>query len=60
MDTLTPEQRYYYEADLKIVRDTINQIRGAYEVGEEKGQAEARAEGRAEDCLKENWIRQGG
>ena len=35
--TLTPQQRYDYEADLKMVRDTINQIRGAYEDGEEKG-----------------------
>lgn len=35
--TLTPEQRYHYEADVKIVRDTLNQIRGAYQDGEETG-----------------------
>ena len=54
--TLTPEQRYHYEADVKIVRDTLNQIRGAYQDGEEngekrgleKGRAEGRAEGLAE------------
>ena len=56
--TLTPEQRYHYEADVKIVRDTLNQIRGAYQdgeetgkeigikIGEEKGRAEGRAEGK--------------
>ncbi len=46
--TLTPEQRYHYEADLKIVRDTINQIRGAYQDGEETGIEIGRIEGRAE------------
>ena len=45
--TLTPEERYYYEADLKIARDTINQIRGAYLEGLAKGLAEA--EGMAEE-----------
>ena len=35
--TLTPQQRYDYEADLKMVRDTINQIRGAYEDGVDRG-----------------------
>ena len=32
--TLTPEQRYHYEADVKNARDTLNQIRGAYQEGE--------------------------
>ena len=35
--TLTPEQRYHYEADVKNARDTLNQIRGAYQDGEENG-----------------------
>ncbi|MDE7351123.1 MAG: PD-(D/E)XK nuclease family transposase [Muribaculaceae bacterium] len=46
--TLTPQQRYEYEADVKMVRDTINQIRGAFQDGENKGHAEGHAEGRAE------------
>ena len=44
--TLTPEQRYHYEADVKNARDTLNQIRGAYQDGEQKGRAEGRAEGK--------------
>ena len=55
--TLTPEQRYHYEADVKIARDTLNQIRGAYEDGEEIGERRGleigRAEGRAEGELIE-------
>lgn len=35
--TLTPEERYHYEADVKNARDTLNQIRGAYQDGEENG-----------------------
>lgn len=35
--TLTPEERYHYEADVKNARDTLNQIRYAYNEGEEKG-----------------------
>ncbi|MDE6479124.1 MAG: Rpn family recombination-promoting nuclease/putative transposase [Muribaculaceae bacterium] len=46
--TLTPEQRYHYEADVKNARDTLNQIRGAYQEGEAKGRAEGEAKGRAE------------
>ncbi|MDE6478686.1 MAG: Rpn family recombination-promoting nuclease/putative transposase [Muribaculaceae bacterium] len=46
--TLTPEQRYHYEADVKNARDTINQIRGAYQEGEAKGRAEGKAEGEAD------------
>ena len=62
--TLTPEQRYHYEADVKIVRDTLNQIRGAYQDGEEngekrgleKGRAEGLAEGRAEGLAEGEQI----
>ncbi len=36
--TLTPEERYHYEADVKNARDTLNQIRYAYNEGEEKGE----------------------
>ena len=50
--TLTPQKRYDYEADVKMVCDTINQISGAYEDGEEKGRAEGRAEDRAEGPLE--------
>ncbi len=46
--SLKPEERYHYEADLRIARDTINQIRGAYQDGEEKGFQKGRAEGKAE------------
>ena len=47
--TLTPEQRYHYEADVKNARDTLNQIRGAFQDGEQKGRQEGLAEGRAEE-----------
>lgn len=47
--TLTPEERYHYETDLKNARDTINQIRGAFQEGEEKGRGEGRAEGRLQE-----------
>ncbi len=47
--TLTPEQRYHYEADIKNARDTLNQIKGAFQDGEQKGRQEGRAEGRAEE-----------
>ncbi len=46
--SLTPEERYHYEADVKNARDTINQIRGAFQDGERKGRAEGKAEGKAE------------
>ena len=46
--TLTPQQRYDYEADVKIVRDTLNQIRGAYQDGEQKGFMKGEQKGRAE------------
>ncbi len=52
VDSLTPEERYDYEAALRIVRDTINQIRGAYLAGIEAGVAEARAEGKARERQK--------
>ena len=42
--TLTPEQRYHYEADVKNARDTLNQIRGAFMDGEQKGRAEEKKE----------------
>ena len=42
--TLTPEERYHYEADVKNVRDTLNQIRGAYQDGEKKGREEGKME----------------
>ena len=47
--TLTPEQRYHYEADVKNARDTLNQIRGAFMDGEQKGLQKGRAEGRIEE-----------
>ena len=50
--TLTPQQRNDYEADVKIVRDTINQIRGAYEDGEEKGEKRGFEKGRAEEMRR--------
>lgn len=40
--TLSPEQRYHYEADVKNARDTLNQIRGAYQEGEKKGREEGK------------------
>ncbi len=46
--TLTPEQRYHYEADIKNARDTLNQIKGAFQDGEQKGRQEGRAEERQE------------
>ncbi len=52
VDSLTPEERYVYEADLKIVRDTINQIRGAYLAGIAVGTAEARVEGKESERQK--------
>lgn len=42
--TLTPEERYSYEADVKNARDTLNQIRFAYDDGLAKGRAETLAE----------------
>ena len=59
--TLTPEQRYHYEADVKNARDTLNQIRGAYQEGENKGRAEGRAEEKkyiARKMLKEGLSSQ--
>lgn len=50
--TLTPAERWSYDADVKNARDTLNQIRGAYQDGEEKGRAEGRAEGRVETKLE--------
>ncbi len=69
MASLTPEERYHYEADVKIARDTVNQLRGAFQEGEEKGfkkgHAEGKAEGKAEGRVEErkeiarNMIRDG-
>lgn len=44
MSSLTPEERYHYEADVKNARDTLNQIRGAFKDGEQKGRAEGKKE----------------
>ena len=50
--SLTPTERYSYEADVKNARDALNRMRGAmqegFENGHAKGLAEGRAEGRAE------------
>ncbi len=35
--SLTPEERYSYDADVKNARDTLNQMRYAFNQGEEKG-----------------------
>ncbi len=64
-DALTPEERYYYEADLKIARDTINQLRWAYQAGFNKGYSEGIAEMKADGISKiqkevaTNMIREG-
>ncbi len=42
--TLTPAERWSYDADVKNARDTLNQIRGAYQDGESKGRAEEKLE----------------
>ncbi len=39
--TLTPEERYHYEADVKNARDTLNQIRGAFQEGMAKERQES-------------------
>ncbi len=51
--SLSPEERRSYEADVKNTRDTLNQLRGAYQDGEKKGRAEGRAEGRAQGKKEE-------
>ncbi len=56
-DALTPEERYYYEADLKIARDTINQLRWAYQQGFNKGYAEGLAE--VQKDVARNMIKDG-
>ncbi len=56
-DSLTPEERYYYEADLKIARDTINQLRWAYQQGYNKGYAEGIAKVQKE--VARNMIKDG-
>ncbi len=35
--SLTPEERYSYDADVKNARDALNQMRYAFNQGEEKG-----------------------
>ena len=57
--SLTPTERYSYEADVKNARDALNRMRGARQEGFEtghaeghaKGLAEGRAEGRAEALI---------
>ena len=46
--SLTPTERYSYEADVKNARDALNRMRGAMQEGFENGRAEGRAEGLAE------------
>ncbi len=46
--TLTPDERYSYDADVKNARDLINQFRGARQEGLAEGRAEGHAEGLAE------------
>ncbi len=46
--TLTPEERYNYEADVKNARDTLNQIRGAFQDGERQGIQKGIAKGYAD------------
>ncbi|MDE5997308.1 MAG: Rpn family recombination-promoting nuclease/putative transposase, partial [Muribaculaceae bacterium] len=50
--SLTPEERYSYDADVKNARDTLNQMRYAYNEGEAKGRAEGRAEVIAEKIME--------
>ncbi len=50
--TLTPEERYNYEADVKNARDTLNQIRGAFQDGKVEGIAEGKAEERKNIAMK--------
>lgn len=47
--TLTPEERYSYDADVKNARDALNQIRYAFK----EGRAEGRAEGEIAGIRKE-------
>ncbi|MBD5262067.1 MAG: hypothetical protein HDS38_08070, partial [Bacteroides sp.] len=42
--SLTPTERYSYEADVKNARDALNRMRGARQEGFEEGRAEGRAE----------------
>ena len=46
--SLTPTERYSYEADVKNARDALNRMRGAMQEGFENGHAEGRAKGLAE------------
>lgn len=50
--SLTPEERYSYDADVKNARDALNQMRYAYNEGEAKGRAEGRAEAIAEKIME--------
>lgn len=50
--SLTPEERYSYDADVKNARDALNQMRYAYNQGETKGRAEGRAEVLRESAAK--------
>ncbi len=49
--SLTPEERYHYEADVKNARDTINQIRGAFQEGKAEGEVEGEKKGRLQERL---------
>ena len=60
--TLSPAERRRYDADIKNARDSLNQIRGAYQDGKKEGHIEGRAEGRAEgiehvavNLIRMNW-----
>ena len=46
--SLTPTERYSYEADVKNARDALNRMRGAMQEGFENGHAEGLAKGLAE------------
>ena len=46
--SLTPTERYSYEADVKNARDALNRMRGARQEGFAEGRAEGRAVGHAE------------
>ncbi len=50
--SLTPEQRYHYEADVKNARDTLNQLRGAFEDGKAEGIIEGEKKGEKKGVQK--------
>ncbi len=50
---LTPEERWDYEADLKMARDYNAELKGAWYLGWEEGRAKAYAEAVAKGEAKE-------